>query len=228
MKKNIFILLAAFSFSSILSGQTKEIYTHPDSDSLTRDHQVIAILPFEVMIRLRPKQMKKLEPEDLEKLEMAEGQAIQKALHTYFLKEKDSCKVSFQDISKTNELLAAAGWTEDSLRLKGKASICRKLQVDGMITGTVTTSKPMSDEAAAALHALDIVVAVVSLGTVWGGVGAPTNSGNCIIKLYEGKSGELIWKYERTLSRGLGSDTQSVINAMMRKASKKFPYEVIK
>lgn len=101
--------LAAFSISFILSGQTKEIYTHPDFDSLTRDHKVIAILPFEVKLRLRPKQMKKLEPEDLKKLETAEGHAVQNALHTYFLKQKDSCKVSFQDISKTNALLAGDG-----------------------------------------------------------------------------------------------------------------------
>ena len=228
MKKIICMSLVAFSFSFILSGQTKGIYTHPDFDSLTRDHKVIAILPFEVELRLRPKQMKKLEPEDLEKLEMAEGHAVQKALHSYFLKQKDSCKVSFQDISTTTALLAGAGWTIDSLRSKNNASICRQLQVDGIITGTVVTSKPMSNEAAAALHALDFVVAVVSMGTVFGGVGAPTNTGNCMIKLYAAKSGELIWKYENKLSRGLGSDTQSVINAMMRKASKKFPYEIIK
>ena len=220
--------LAAFSFSFILSGQTKDIYTNPDFDSLTRDHKVIAILPFEVQLRLRPRQMRKLEPEDLEKLEIAEGRAVQNALHTYFLKQKDSCKVSFQDISKTNALLAGVGWTTDSLRSKNKARICRQLQVDGIITGTVNTRKLMSDEAAAALHALDIFAAVITLGTYWGGGSGPTNAGNCMIKLYGAQSGELMWQYEKSLSRGLGSDTQSVINAMMRKASKKFPYEVIK
>jgi hypothetical protein len=30
------------------------------------------------------------------------------------------------------------------------------------------------------------------------------------------------------LSRGLGSNTNTIINAMMRKASKEFPYENIK
>ena len=217
MKKIICISLAVFCFNLIL---TSQIYTHPDFDSLTKNHKVLAILPFEVTLRLKAKKMKKLEPEDLEKLEIAEGKAVQNSLHTYFLKQKDSFKVSFQDISKTNALLAGTGWSIDSLRSKNKFKICRQLQVDGIITGSIMTKKLMSDEAAAILLGLGLLV-----GSLEGG---PTNSGNCIIKLYEAKAGELLWKYENALSRGLGSDTQSVINDLMRKALKNFPYEDIK
>lgn len=226
-------MLMGFSFVFVLNGQTKEIYTHPEFDSLARDHTQLAILPFRVMLRLRPKAAKKLEPEDFEKLEKIEGEAVQTALYSYFLKqkEKDSFKVSFQDIHETNTLLAQAGWTDDSLRLKTKKQICQKLQVDGVISGTIMTNKLLSDEGSAVLTALGIGIAVAS--AFFGGTpdlsgAGPTNTGNCTINIHEAKTGKLLWRYEKELSRGSGSNTNTIINAIMRGASKKFPYENIK
>jgi len=233
MKKIICSALIFFFSTLILCGQTKEIYTHPEFDSVAKGPTLLAILPFKVLLRLRPKVSKKLEPEDFERLEKIEGEAVQTALHSYFLnqKEKDSFKVRFQDIHETNAILAQAGWTDDSLRLKTKKQICRKLQVDGVISGTVMTNKLLSDGGAVALTALGIGVA--TLGALFGeapglsGLG-PTNTGNCTINVHEAKAGKLIWRYEKELSRGLGSNSNSIINAIMRKASKKFPYENIK
>jgi hypothetical protein len=65
--------------------------------------------------------------------------------------------------------------------------------------------------------------ASVALGLLIGFYG-PTNSGKCTINITDGATSELLWKYEKTLSRSLGSDTNTVINAMMRKASRQFPY----
>ena len=93
------------------------------------------------------------------------------------------------------------------------------------------TNKLLSDEGAAALTALGIVgsagLALFGGASDWAGVG-PTNTGNCTINIHEAKAGKLLWRYEKELSRGLGSNTNTIINAMMRKASKVFPYENIK
>lgn len=233
MKKIICSALIIVFSTPILYGQTTEIYTHPEFDSIAKGHTLLAIVPFKVMLRLRPKVAKKLEPEDFEKLEKIEGEAVQAALQSYFLKqkEKDSFKVSFQDIHETNAILAKAGWTDDSLRLKTTKQICRKLKVDGLISGTIMTNKLLSDGGAAALTALGIGVAAI--GALFGGtpdwpVSGPTNTGNCTINIHEAKAGKLLWRYEKELSRGLGSNTNSIINAIMRKASKKFPYEDVK
>ncbi len=85
------------------------------------------------------------------------------------------------------------------------------LQVDGVVTGTFETDKPMSEGAS------------LALGLVVGVYGS-TNSGKTVINIFDGTSGELLWKYDKELSRSYGSDTNSVILAIMRKASKKFPY----
>ena len=228
MKKIIWSLMLIFLTGFVLQAQT--VYINPEFDSLAKDHKELAILPFKVTLKLKPGKMKKLEIEDLMKIEKAEGEAVQSALLNYFLKqkEKDSFKVSFQDITKTNALLAEMGWKNDSYRPKNIEDVCRRLKVDGVITGTVITSKLLSDGAAAGLIALEIVAAIGTLGQSGIGGPGPTNKGTCTINIHDSKTGEMLWQYEKTLSRGMGSTTQSVINAMMQKVSKKFPYADIK
>jgi hypothetical protein len=219
MKKIGCTIVLAFFAACIACAQTKEIYTHPQFDSLAKDHSILAILPFDVTINLKHKQKEKLKDGELENLQKKEGEGVQSAIQTYFLEQKTKkiFKLKFQDISKTNALLAKSNWTIDSMKAKTREEICFLLGVDGIISGTLFTDKPMSEAGSLAL-------AFLSDGWLWG----PTNSGKCTINIHETKAGELLWKYEKTLSRSLGSDINSVINAMMRKASKKFPYEDIK
>lgn len=48
----------------------------------------------------------------------------------------------------------------------------------------------------------------------------PANTGKLAITTNDGKTGELLWKYDKSLSRGLGSDTNSIVTTIMRKASR--------
>ncbi|MFI5131534.1 MAG: hypothetical protein ACHQFX_16140 [Chitinophagales bacterium] len=215
MKKIVCAVVLTFFAACIVCGQRKEIYTHPRFDSIAKDHFLLAILPFDVTINLRPAQKKKLKEGELENLERTEGDSVQSAIQTYFLnqKTKKEFKVNFQDISTTNALLAKNNWTVDSFKVKTREEICQYLGVDGIISGTLLTDKPISEE----------VYLILS-----GWIPVKTNSGICTINVHEGEAGELLWKYEKKLSRGLGSGINSVIEAMMRKASRKFPYEDIK
>ena len=222
MKKKVCTVVLTFFASCVVCGQTKEIYIHPHFDSIAKDHSLLAILPFDVTINLRPGQMKKLKKGELETLERKEGDSVQSAIQTYFLnqKTKKEFKVNFQDISTTNAQLAKNNWTVDSFKVITKEEICHYLGVDGIISGTLLTDKPVSEEVSFTRSILT---------PWWVPVGnGKTNSGKCTINVYEGKAGELLWKYEKTLSRSLGSDINSVIDAMMHKASRKFPYEDIK
>lgn len=196
----------------------KEIYTHPDFDRLAKDHKVIAIIPFKAVVKLRPKQMEQMTEEQFNKLQEDEGLAVQNALHTYFLKRKEqgktSSEVSLQTMGDTNALLKQAGVTYENYNTYTTMQLCEILGVDAVLNGTLHTSKPMSDGAS------------LAMGLLIGFYGS-TNSGNITIHLNDGKTGELLWKYDKTLSRSLGSDTNTVIRTLMRKASKKFPYKDI-
>lgn len=193
--------------------QTKEIYVNPNFSGLAGNHQILAILPFKAIVNLRPKQRENMTTEQFEQLQKDEGIAVQSALHTYFLKRKaqHAMRINFQDLMTTNALLARNNITPEDLDKYTPSELCAILEVDGVITGLLTTDKPMSDGAS------------LAMGLLIGFYGA-TNSGKCTININDGATGDLLWKYEKTLARSLGSDTNTIITAIMRKASRKLPY----
>ena len=219
MKVIFFVVISLLLCPTATFCQTKEIYTNPAFDTLSKDHKLLAILPFDVILNFRPRERERLKPGDLEQMQKREGEAVQSALETYFLKrkEEEGLRVKFQDVGKTNALLARRKWNLDSLKIRTKEELADSLNVDGVISGLLATDKPLSEGSA-------VAIGILTDGWFFG----PTNSGKCTINVHDGNSGELLWKYEKTLSRSLGSDIQTVINAMMRKASRKFPYEETK
>lgn len=212
MRNFILACLILFSAGSLFS-QTREIYVNPNFASLTREHKTLAILPFKTIIKLRPKQREGMTNDQFERLQRDEGLAVQSALHSYFLKRKEQhgFTINFQDLNTTNALLAKNNVTQENLETFTPKELAEILQVDGIISGLLSSDKPMSEGAS------------VALGLLVGFYG-PTNSGKCTININDAASGELLWKYEKTLSRSLGSDTNTIINTMMRKASRQLPY----
>ena len=212
MKKLIFTTTLTV-LSLVILAQSKAIYTNPEFKTLAKDHKTIAIVPFKATLSLRPKQLEKITTEELKEIEDDHGKSVQSALESYFLKKKNQYNftVEFQGTNKTNAILAKNNITQDNIEKYTPEELTKLLEVDAVISGTLNTTKPMSEGASVALGLL--------VG-FWGS----TNSGRIGIDLYDGKTGELLWKYEKTLSRSLGSDIHTVINAMMRKASRKFPY----
>jgi hypothetical protein len=208
------ILIICFILFGFLGySQSKEIYTNPDFVTLTKDHKILAIIPFKASVMLRPKQIEKMGQEQFDKLQLDQGKSVQSAMQTYFLSKREDkgFAVTFQDIAKTNAILMKSNITNANIESYTSQELAKMLEVDGVISGSLSTDKPMSDGAS------------IALGLVVGFYGA-TNSGKCTININDGKTGDLLWKYEKTLARSLGSDINTIIDAMMRKSSRKFPY----
>ena len=210
--KNLLTLLCLIVSLSAIA-QTREIYVNDNFATLAKDHKLVAILPFQTIIKLRPMQMEKMTAEQFQQLQKDEGMAVQSAVHSYLLKRKaqHELPISFLDISTTNALLAKSNVTQENIQNFTPQELATMLQADAVISGILATDKPMSDGAS------------VALGVLVGFYGS-TNSGKCTININDAKTGELMWKYEKTLSRSLGSDTNTVINTIMRKASRQLPY----
>jgi hypothetical protein len=205
----LFLVFGAFTVSS----QTKEIYVNPAFSELTKTHEKLAVLPFKAIIKLRPKEMERMTPEQFSQLQKDEGIAVQSAILSYLLKRKEQhdFKISFQDMNTTNALLAKNNVDQSNIDTFTPKELAEILQVDGVVTGILMTDKPMSDGAS------------LAMGVLVGFYGS-TNSGKCTISINDGATGELLWKYDKTLARSLGSDTNTIINAIMRKASRQLPY----
>lgn len=213
MKTVTFTALVLLIVTASLA-QTREIYVNPNFKTLAKDHKTLAILPFITTLSLRPKEVEKSGGvEGVKELEKREGLGVQGAMHSYFLKRKEErdFTLDFQDPVRTNALLERNGITYAKQAGYTPEEIARVLGVDGVVSGTFESTQPMSNGAAIALS-----VAV--------GFGGPTNTGKTTINIHDGKSGELLWKYDKTLSRGFGSNTGTIITTIMRKASRQFPY----
>jgi hypothetical protein len=209
----MYAVLVALLTTATMFAQSKAIYVNPDFAKLARSHKQLAILPFDVTMDLRPKERAQITDEQMREMEINEGEGVQSALHSYFLKKKgqNEFKVDFQDPRKTNAELTKAGIDLNNVREHTPAELAKLLGVDGVVWGDLHTTKPMSEGASVALGLL--------VG-VWG----PTNAGSISIQISDGDSEEILWKYDKTLSREFGSDINTVVDAMMRKASRKFPY----
>ena len=106
MKKRL--ILSVILLTSFLSYGQTSLYENPQFDQIAADHKVIAILPFNASVKLRPKQMKELSKSDIEKLEESEGYSIQRSMYSWFLKRKarGTLAINIQDISLTNSILS--------------------------------------------------------------------------------------------------------------------------
>ncbi|MBS1511207.1 MAG: hypothetical protein JST86_10220 [Bacteroidetes bacterium] len=210
MKKQLIALSAIIIF---ITSCGPKIYKTADFSDKTSSHKIVAILPTEVNIQLRPNEMKKTTPEQISQSEESTGKDIQDKMYSWFLKRSDKFKytVAFQDISKTNALLSKAGITYTTMGTKTKEELCQLLGVDAVISSRASMKKPMSEGAA---------VAVGLLVGAWGN----TNDVQTSISINEGKNGELIWKYDYQASGSVGSSSSRLVDGLMRNASKKFPY----
>ncbi len=209
--KNIFLA----SFVVLLFASCgPQIYKSAGFETALAKHKIVAILPAEVNIMLRPNQSKNLSPEQIQDMAEKTGYDIQDKMQSWFLRRSDKLHytVTFQDINKTNARLKEEHIEYKDLKTIDRAQLAKILSVDAVIQNRSNMDKPMSEGAA---------IAVGLLVGAWGS----TNSVATTININDGKSGDILWKYDYTASGSIGSSTTRLVDNLMRNASKKFPYK---
>ncbi len=211
LKPYIFLVCAVLLYISC----GPKIYKAPDFTRQTRGHKIVAILPSDVTIRLRPNQAAKYTQEQLLSMEKETGFEIQNAIYLWLLKRsvKYEYTVKFQDVNKTNAKLKDLNIGVDELPSYDLQKLANELQVDALISNSTYMDKPMSEGAAIVVGAL--------LGS-WGA----TNKVKTNISINDADSGELLWKYDYQFSGSIGSTPDNLVTSLMRNASRKFPYQI--
>lgn len=211
MKKLLLFTFVIF-FSNSIIGQTN-LFENPDFDKIAKDHKIIGVIPFKASVTLRPRQMKDITPEQLERMEKSEGEAIQSAMYSWFLKRKKRGKLSvdIQNPATTNAKLKKTGLNIDNYEEYTPSELAKILEVDSIIMGTFETNKPMSEGATVALGLL--------IG-FWGS----TNSATINLSIYNSVDGELLVNYNKKVRGSIGSDNDDLVNRIMRKASRRIAY----
>lgn len=202
-------LLVFLTFNLYNLQAQKNIYESRKFDELTANHKVLAILPFTTKLELADK----LNKSELKLLAESEGYAVQNALETYFSRRKKRKKfnVEFQNTEDTNALLAKNNIDYSNIDIYTTKELSEILGVDGIINGTLDINILLSKGVPTDFSILDYF--------------SETNYGRIGIKISDGTTGKLLWKFDQEINKKTGKDTEDIIDKMMKKASRKFPYD---
>lgn len=190
----------------------KSVYQSDSFEKLSKDHKILAILPFSV--RLDLESQSEVSEAQLKELEKQEGYAVQGALESYFLKrdKRKDYRVEFQNVKNTNALLLKAGVTLENIDIKTTQELSEILGVDGVITGDVSLNALISEGVDDSFSFIDYI-------------SGKSDYGRIAIKLSDGATGKLLWRFEQTIDRKSGKNTNAIIEKMMRTSTRKFPYD---
>ena len=199
-------------FSIITSFAQTKLYVHPNAAQYASTTNMIGILPLRTQVNLRPKELKDFTPEQIVQMGKDESLDIQKGMHSWFLKRKQRGEFTgnVQAPAQTNALLIKAGIDIHNLDGYTPMELGEILGVDCVIMGSFETSKPMSNGAA--------------IGLLLIGIGGATQSATCNMDFYDTRDGELVVNYLKQVKGGLGSNSQDLINILMRKVTRRIPY----
>lgn len=211
MKKIIYTIAVLFittiSYSQVESA--KQVFNAPNLKEAIAKHKLVAILPYKATIEYK-RLPKNYDAEANKQEELSLSSKMQTGMYTYMLRKADDFTVSFQDIERTNALLKKAGiW--DRLDEVLPDSIAKILGVDAVIKCSYVYRKTSSDGGA-------IVKSII-------GFGGKTGDGTVTMQIYDGANGELLWRFYKEMNESFMSNSNEIMERMMRKIARNFPYE---
>ena len=202
-------IIFAFLFFTATVAQ-KNVYESSRFDELSQNHKTLAIIPFFTHLDLD----EEVTGKELKNLEQKEGHAVQDALETYFGRGKKRKKfsVEFQNIKNTNAILAQNNITYANIDTYTIKQLSKILEVDGIISGNLDLNILLSKGIPAEFSFIDYIL-------------GDANYGRIGIKISDGGSGKLLWKYENKINKKSGKNTDDLIDKMMKKVIRRFPYD---
>jgi hypothetical protein len=191
-----------------------KIYTSQSFSGALSKHKTVAILPAEVSIGLGAIDAKNVTPAKITQMKERTGVDVQRRMHAWLLLKEDKFNytVEFQGVSKTNSILKDADISYSEIKDKNMVELAKLLGVDAVIQSTVNMEQPTSNGAA-------MVVGVLS--NIW----LSTNNVKTTIKINDGKNGDVLWRYDYQASGSVGRSVNTLVDALMKSASRNFPYK---
>ena len=211
--KRTLLLLVAMVCTIATKAQyeaAKQVFESPKLKESVAKHKLVAILPFDTKISFK-KQPKDFNFEANKEKERSMAYSIQSSMYTFLLRKLKNYTVDFQDVEKTNTLLKKAGMADD-LSAHTKDEIAKALGVDAVIGGTFETEQTKSEAGA-------IVTTVL-----FGSLGSKSGSGSLTMTINDGSNGDLLWRFYKSMSDTVFTTTDDLVDRMMRKVSRNFPY----
>ena len=192
-----------------------KVFEDPDLFTIAKSHQSIAILPCNVTVLDSRSGKNRASPEELKHAAEQYSTTFQNSMYSWFLRMKQKGKLDpkLQDVEDTNALLAQNRIDGvEGLQDHTKEEIAEMLGVDGLFSASITVTTTLGKGGATAMYVLF-------------GVSAKTSEADAFVKLYNGGDGRLIWSFDRTISGSLTRDPDDMVEYLMKRVSKRFPYK---
>jgi hypothetical protein len=90
--------------------------------------------------------------------------------------------------------------------------LCKILDVDGIISGSMDLNILLSKGIPSEFNLMDFFL-------------GDANYGRIGIKISDGETSKLLWKYEKEINKKSGKNTNALIDGMMKAGIRKFPYD---
>ncbi len=220
---------AVLSTMVMMTTSCTTYYLSSQFEEKTKDHAVIAVLPFEMRFTgFMPTQM--LE-EDIQLLEEAESRAFQYSFYNELLRRsrrpKKTLQVEVQDHGKTLALLAKNGISiRDSWNMLPE-ELAPILGVDAVVRARIQKARIMSDLASFGIDVgKDLINRIARIPLrVW--LNGISNQNKAIIAdyaLFNEEMGTTLWSIEFDQEGDWRRPAHEMIDDISRHAAKKFPY----
>ena len=207
----LMLFVSVSSFSQIFGGESaKKVYKSDDFKEAIASHKKVAIVPFTANITYK-KKPKDFDAEAVKADEQKLSTTMQQGMYTYLLNKSGKYSVEFQEVERTNVLLKKAGMY-DRLAEVLPDSIAKVLGVDAVIKCTYDHEIVGGSEGGQIAKAL-----------LFGGA-SRTGSGGLTMQIYDGKKGNLLWRFYKEMNESITSNANEIMDRMMRKVSRNFPY----
>ena len=213
----VFVSIAAV----LLISSCASIYKSPNLSTAKQNHKTIAILPFDITIEPNKipknatadyiKQTETVRKENTELLHYT----TQKSLYAFTLKKEKKFKypVHIQDIEETNQLLSKAGISPENIKSYKKSEIAEICKVDAVITGSINLPPqgynvwrqylgwPLMGASFVFITLADPAISSFGWIGYFASFSLTSSYGRCVtydVNLYDGKTNELLWKYNNS------------------------------
>ena len=216
MKKIILLLTCLFTTTLMLAQfeSSKQIFESPKLVQLAAEHKTVAILPFKASISYK-RLPKNFDAQTNKDEERKLGSNLQSGMYTYILRKSADYKITVQDTERTNVLLKQSE-VYDKIDEMTPDALAKILGVDAVIKCSYAYEKTSSEGLAIAKTLL------IGFGT------GKVASGEMTMNVYNGADGDLLWRFYKEMNEDVMSSANAVMERMMRKVGRNFPYQVKK
>lgn len=215
-----YLHICLFLFWGAYGWAQTNLFVHPEAETYVSQTKTMAIMPIDASFFINPIDFASLSDRDIPKIERKMAYEIQKSMHSWFLKrrKRGKVRVSIQPTIQTNQILQNNDMDPLFVSDLSVTELCDILGVDALVVGNLETDKLLPDFVSVGIIALEMFNILPSSDN-----NPPNNSATLSLQIYH-SNGDLVVDYLKHVEGHLGSSQSSLINKLMRKATRRIPY----